>query len=180
MRRPAIQESLDAALAVEDWSHARSLLRAALRRRPDDHWLWTRLAMVIYEQRQYSRALVAAQRAFALQPHCPLVLWDLAGPLQALGRHSEALALYRRIVRTPLERLAHGRCGEGFVRARGLVADSYYRISISLDDVGRRKQALAAFNRHISLRGPGCLSIYRRRDLSVPKPANRPGRVPVA
>ncbi len=136
--------------------------------------------MVIYEQRQYASALVAAQRAFSLQSRCPLVLWDLAGPLQALERHSEALALYRRIVRTPLERLAYGRCGEGLARARGLVADSYYRASISLDALGRHKQALAAFQRHLALRGPGCHSIYRRRDLSVPKPPAPARHVPVA
>ena len=180
MNPPAIQKALDAAVAAEDWARARSLLRAALRRRPDDHWLWTRLAMVIYEQRQYSRALVAAQHAFSLQPRCPLVLWDLAGPLQALERHSEALALYRRIVRTPLERLAFGRCGEGLARAKGLVADSYYRLSISLDALGRHKQALAASHRPLPPRGPGCHSISRRRDLSVPERPASTRRVPVA
>jgi tetratricopeptide (TPR) repeat protein len=134
----------------ERWSDARTLVREALKRKPRSHWLLTRLSLTYYEERQYTHALQYAKRAFALAPSCPLVLWDYAGALQMLGRHSEALDLYARIVTRDISELADGDCGEA---------------SLSLRAVGNEQASLSAFDQCLDLRGPGCRSIYRLKEL---------------
>lgn len=140
-------------------------LRLRLKAEPHHHWVLTRLSSVYYEQRRYALALKYAEKAFAEAPSCPLVLWDYAGVLQALGRHNEALDLYARIVTRGVRRIANGECGEGRSWARGLVSDSHYRASLSLKAVGAERSSLSAFEQCLDLRGPGCRSIYRLSEL---------------
>ena len=140
-------------------------LRRQLAAEPRHHWVLTRLSSVYYEQRRYALALRYAAKAFAEAPWCPLVLWDYAGALQALGRHHEALDLYARIVTRGVDRIATGDCGEGRAWARGLVADSHYRASISLKAIGQEEASMSAFEQCVDLRGPGCRSIYRLDEL---------------
>ena len=82
------------------------------------------------------------------------------GKSRALNRTSEAVRIYRRLVRRGVKSLALGDCGEGMAWARGLVADCWYRIALCHDLSRRRKLALKAFAQHMRLRGPGCRSTY--------------------
>jgi predicted Zn-dependent protease len=157
----------------EKWSKARTAINAALKSEPDNHWLLTRLGLTHYEQRDYPKALEYVERARELAPRCPLAAWDHAGTLQMLGRHNEAIEVYRSLIRRGAKRIANGPCGEGLARARGLVADCHYRIAESLNVLGRRKAALAEFEAHLELRGPGCQSIYRVDELNLPDTARR-------
>jgi hypothetical protein len=43
----------------------------------------------------------------------PLVLWGVAGSLDMLGRTSESVRVYRRLIRRGVDSVAHGDCGEG-------------------------------------------------------------------
>jgi tetratricopeptide (TPR) repeat protein len=166
---------IDNLIESERWSEARAALRLALKKEPRHHWLLTRLALTYYEQRRYPEALKYARRAFEYAPTCPLVLWDYAGALQMLGRHSEALDLYARIVTREISDLAAGECGEGRAWARGLVADAHYRASLSLKALGNEKASSSAFAQCLDLRGPGCRSIYRLDELGVARlPKRRP------
>jgi tetratricopeptide (TPR) repeat protein len=151
----------------ERWDAARAEIRRLLRREPTSHWLLTRLSLTYYEQYRYRTALRYAEAALAIQPRCPLALWDYAGDLQMLGRHREALDVYRRIVRRGATRIATGECGEGLARARGLVADCHYRMAQSYKDLGDRRHSDSHFEKHLDLRGPGCQSIYRLEELKL-------------
>lgn len=146
-------------LSVEDWRGARRLLRAALAVSPDNHWLWSRLALTYHEQRRYAQALVHEARARTLAPRCPLVLWGLAGTWQMLGRDAEASALYGRLIRRGVRDIATGPCGEGVRWARGLVADCWFRLGLIREAAGRRDLAARAYRRHLAMRGRAA-SIY--------------------
>ncbi|MEO8351243.1 MAG: tetratricopeptide repeat protein [Chthoniobacteraceae bacterium] len=156
---------IENAIKRDDWKGARRLIRAALRRRPDSHWLLARLSLTYYEEFDYARALAIGQQASELAPHCPLVLWDLAGTLDMLGRHREAMPFYRRLIRRGVESVAFGDCGEGLAWARGLVADCWYRLAHCERELGRRVRAVHCYEKHLALRGPGCRSIYPLRDV---------------
>jgi tetratricopeptide (TPR) repeat protein len=164
---------VEAAIDREKWVEARVLIRAGLRTAPEDHWLLTRLALTYYEERQYKRALRYVEKALAEAPRCPLVLWDHAGTLQMLGRHTEAVAVYRRLIRRGVDKIAFGDCGEGLLWAKSLLTDCLYRISISQRALGRRKLAIQSIEKHLASRGPGCRSIYPirsiRRELALLK-----------
>jgi tetratricopeptide (TPR) repeat protein len=156
-------------VAADEWVGARRAIRRAMRRAPDDHWLLTRLGLTYYEQRRYSKALEVERRAARIAPHCPLVLWDLAGTLQMLGRLAEAEALYRRLIRRGASRLATGPCGEGMRWAHGLVADCWYRLGEIQERRGQLAAARLAFAKHRALRRFG-RSIYEARSPRRPGP----------
>ena len=156
---------IERALESENWPQTRALIRNVLKREPDNHWLLTRLGSTYYEQKQYKRALHYTLKAFALAPQCPLVLWDYAGCLEMLNQSKEAMAIYRRLIRRDVHRLANGDCGEGVAWARGLVADCHYRMAHCYRDQGNKKQARVSYQQHLALRGSGCRSIYRNNEV---------------
>jgi len=151
---------IEDAIQQEDWPTARRLIRAALRREPESHWLLTRLGLTYYEEHNYERALVSDHQAYQLAPRCPLVLWDLAGTYQMLKRLTESRRLYRQLISRGVSAIASDACGEGVAWARGLVADCWYRIAHIERSRGRRSLAVSSFRSHLALRGPGCRSIY--------------------
>lgn len=151
---------IEKAVRTNRWKTARRLIRTALRKKPRDHWLITRLALMYYEEHAYSRALQYDKQAIELAPECPLVLWDYAGTLQMLGRHHDALRMYRRIIKRGLDSLAHGPCGEGPARARALLADCFYRQALSFDKLRQLQRAIDAIQTHLKMRGRGSRSIY--------------------
>jgi tetratricopeptide (TPR) repeat protein len=155
-----MSKEIEKLIDAEDWQAARKLIRAALRKEPDSHWLLTRLGLTYYEERDYKKALYYDTQAMELAPNCPLVLWDYAGTLDMLGRNKEAIAIYRKLVKRGVDKLAYGECGEGLAWARGVVADCLYRIAKCYEGQGQPKKAISYYEQHLNQRGPGCRSIY--------------------
>jgi len=160
MRKQDVSEEIERAIADDDWEAARQLIKAALEKEPDSHWLLSRLALTHYEQRDYVRALEIDKQALAIEPACPLSLWGYAGTLEMLDRPQDALAVFERITERGLDSLAYDQCGEGRARARGLYADCLYRISHCYLALGNRDKATELLKAHLQQRGPGCQSIY--------------------
>lgn len=169
-------DPIEVAVRRNDWLGARRMILKDLPANPRSHWLLARLSLTYYEQRNYRKALQIAQKALSISPKCPLALWECAGALQMLGRHREALSVYRRLVRRGVEAIANGECGEGRARACGLVADCHFRMSRSLDALGHRQAALTALEKHLDLRGPGCRSIYALEEAGRRQERIRNGR----
>lgn len=155
-----MSQAIEDCIAHEKWEAARQLIEAALTDDPESHWLLTRLGLTHYEQFNYRNALEIQEKALAIAPNCPLVLWDYAGSLDMLERPQEALAVYRRLIERGVDALANDECGEGRARARGLYADCFYRMSHCFLALHRKDEALDALQRHLEQRGPGCQSIY--------------------
>jgi tetratricopeptide (TPR) repeat protein len=159
-KRASAGEKIELEIARENWIGARKLIEAEQRREPGNHWLLTRLSLTYYEQRQYAKALELTTQALKLAPSCPLVLWDHAGTLEMLGRTNEALTIFQRLIERGVDHVANDPCGEGLAWARGLVADSLYRMAHCYRTLEVPQQAIEAFTRHLAMRGPGCRSIY--------------------
>lgn len=157
---PGASDRVEALVESEDWKGARRAIRGALRKRPESHWLLSRLALTYYEELDYGEALEYDSRALGLSPDCPLALWGHAGALNLLGRQREALRIYSRLIGRGVESIAYGECGEGLAWARGLVADCFYRMAKCYKSLGRRKRAVELYEKHLAQRGPGCRSIY--------------------
>ena len=160
-----MSREIENAIEGEDWKKARRLVRAALRRKPNDHWLLARLSLTYYEELDYRRALTIAQRAYKLAPRCPLVLWELAGTLDMLGRYRQAMVIFQRLIRRGVESIAFDDCGEGLAWARGLVADCWYRLARLHSKRSCRRYAVRCYRQHLAMRGPGCRSIYPLREM---------------
>jgi tetratricopeptide (TPR) repeat protein len=122
-------DKIEALIEIDDWKGARKAIVSRLRKEPQSHWLLSRLALTYYEEFEYEKALEIETQALKLAPKCPLVLWGYAGALDMLGRERKALRVYQRLVRRGVESIAYGECGEGLALARGMVADSFYRMA---------------------------------------------------
>lgn len=151
---------IEKAIGAENWPKTRKLIKAQLTKSPDDHWLLTRLGLTYYEQRQYRRSLIYSKKAYAIAPDCPLVLWDYAGTLEMIGRLSEAISVYQKLIRRDTKRIAYGTCGEGLAWARGLICDCHYRLAHYYIKKKNLSSAIKSFEKHIAMRGPGSRSIY--------------------
>jgi len=160
MRIMSPADAIEQQIEREDWEGARRLIEIELQSKPDDHWYLTRLGSTYYEQREYQRALELSSRALEIAPLCPLVLWDHAGNLEMLDRPHEALSIYQRLVDRGVDNLAYGECGEGRARARGLIADSLFRMGGCYAALGESDSAADCWQRCLAVRGPGCQSIY--------------------
>jgi predicted Zn-dependent protease len=155
-----MSKEIEKLIDAENWRGARQLIRHALRKEPDSHWLLSRLGLTYCEERNYKKALFYDSQALRLAPSCPLVLWDYAGALDMLGRNKEAIAIYRKLVKRGEYKSAYGECGEGMAWARGVIADCLYRIAKCYEEQSRPKKALSYYEQHLKRRGPGSRSIY--------------------
>src|SRR5438067_1965603 len=81
-----------------EWAAAQEAIEKRLEKEADDHWLWSRLADMRYEQHDYQGALKAAETAKEIVPDCPLALWSYAGALDMLGKNKEALEAYNDLL----------------------------------------------------------------------------------
>ena len=160
-----MSDAIEERIAAEDWEAARRLIQAQLVTEPESHWLLTRLSLTYYEQRDYQRALELVKKAFSIAPRCPLVLWDYAGTLEMLDRADEALTMYQHIIKRGVQSLAFDPCGEGIERARGLYADSLYRMSHCYLALGSPAKAIEMLRKHLQQRSPDCQSIYPIEDI---------------
>jgi len=145
-----------------DWKKARALINKRLRKEPENHWLLTRLSLTFYEERKYDKALEVALKGYKIKPRCPLVLWDLAGAYDMVGKEKEAIKNWKKIIKKGEERIAYNECGEGLVWARSLINDSLYRIGLSYNDLGKYSLAIYYIQKHIMNR-KSIKSIYNLR-----------------
>lgn len=148
----------------ELWADARRLLRLELKESPESHWLLTRLGATCYEQHRYKTALRIERKALRLSPQCPLVLWDIAGSLDALGNRRASVRIWRRLMARGVQELAHGECGEGVRWARSLINDCRYRIGCADKEAGNNRSAAKYLRAYLAHRRRGVGSIYSLRD----------------
>src|SRR5205085_143416 len=135
----------------------------------NDHWLWSRLSGVKYEQRDYQGALDAAEKALAIVPDCPLALWSYAGALDMLGRTREAGKVYTQVLRRGLDELKKpdedaDECWEGADWTLAIVADSIFRTGDCLAKMRKRDKAIEWYLHFLSLLDCGIQGIYSRED----------------
>jgi tetratricopeptide (TPR) repeat protein len=184
-----LSKKIDALFATEKWKEARALIEKAMKKRghEPDHWLLTRLATTYYEERRYKNALQLVEKARVLAPECPLVLWDYAGTLDALGRSEEAVSVYMALILRGPEKIGRQECGEGLEWAIGLLTDCFYRASVCLKHLHRPQSAWKFFLWYAQLVAAGAQSIYAKADSEIIKhilevgrehPDERPPRSP--
>lgn len=115
-----------------------------LPRMPSDsrHWYLAHLCSAYYEKLEYKTALRWGEKAMAVNPTCPVVLWQYAGPLFQLGKVAEAICCYHAIYDRGLKKLACGMCGEGIEDALRLRSDCRIRLAICYYSIYDLKNAL--------------------------------------
>jgi tetratricopeptide (TPR) repeat protein len=164
-----IASRIEALIRHADWKPAQTLIEKQLELEPDDHWLWSRLSGVQYEQRDYRAALVSAEKALVIVPDCPLARWSKAGAFEMLGKVDEAIGLYLQIFRGGHKQLSHpdtdaNECWEGPDWTAGLIADCQFKLAGCLAKTGDRDAAVEAYQDFLSLTDLETKGLYSRED----------------
>ena len=154
------KSTIERLIEQERWGDARKAILQELAKRPASHWLLIRLATTFYEQRDYATALEVAARAYSIAPLCPLVLWDLAGILDALGAKADAIDIYHELLSRSVSSIANDECGEGEEWARSLLADCHYRLAACYEDIAEWSHAKSHYENYLKQVANGAKSIY--------------------
>ena len=182
---------IETLIAAANWGKARKALETLLAKEPDDHWLWSRLSGVKYEQRDYEGALDAANKALAIVPDCPLAIWSKANALDMLGTTNQAKKAYLGLLRRGVEELkAPGddaeECWEGEQWTYGLTMDCLFRLAGCWAKLDKKDIACTLYLKFLDLLDrsrSGKQSIYSRQDALarlkelVPHQQNMPGEM---
>jgi tetratricopeptide (TPR) repeat protein len=163
------KDQVESLIGQGEWEEAVKAIEEELRLDPDDHWLWSRLSTVKYEQRKYQEALDAANKALAIVPDCPLALWSLAGALDALGKTAEALKVYAALLGRGIEELLEpdedaNECWEGPAWTYGLVTDCIFRGGGCLAEIGQKEKAVRFYELFLELFDSRKRGIYSPED----------------
>lgn len=148
----SLTKTINRLFAEQRWAEARAILDKELARHPDSHWLRARLSTTFYEERKYERALEQIERAYRHAPDCPLVLWDYAGTLDAVGRTAEAIEIYGQLLGKGVHAVAYEECGEGVSWAIALLTDCWYRLGVCYEHLGNATAAAKHFMAYLILR----------------------------
>lgn len=155
-----IEKKIEKFYRSEDWNKAKIVTLQNLKKNPKNHFLWTRLASIYFEQKNKEKSLSAAKKAYVLSPNCPLVCWDYGNALVGTGHHNRAVIVFKRLLRMNVKGVARGKCGQGLKNAQKLVNDTKYVLGICLYEMGLKQESLKFINDHIRNRKKGVKSNY--------------------
>ena len=158
--------TIDQLITSENWQLARARIKEQLKKDPESHWLLTQLGVTYYEERRYAIALRYILKSLPLQPDCPLTLWNLAGCLDALGRHHEALHIFADLVQV-VPNPKRESCWESKAWAASLQADCLYRIGICYSNLGNDENAREFYESYLQFLDRGIKGMYSRREVAA-------------
>ncbi len=147
-----------------DWEEARRLLVREQDEAPTNHWVLTQLGVTFYEQRRYEEALPLFLASRKIVPDCPLTLWNLAGTLDALGKHANAMRIYTCLLqnnKSPEE----DPCWESVEWADALKADCVYRLGVCFQHLGKKRKAELCYRQFLNLLSIGIDATYSIDDV---------------
>ena len=150
-----VDARIDRFIESGHWEDAKRLLSERLKREPEEHYYWAKISGVHYMMGKYAEALDSSERALCLAPRCSLAVWEYAEAAFKLARYQDAVNAYRRITTRGIDGVMREMHHEGRAWTRGLVADSFFRLSWSYLELGKRRMALRAAKAALELRGHG-------------------------
>ena len=146
------------------WSNARKLLEGKREEEPTNHWVLTQLGVTFYEERRYQEALQLFLASLEIVPDCPLTLWNVAGALDSLDRHGEAVPIYTWLLKTKTSP-DKDPCWESKKWADALKTDCVYRLGLCFEHLGKREKAEHCYLQYVSLLATGSEGMYPVNDV---------------
>ncbi len=134
----------------DKWKEARELLERERASDPDNHWLLTQLGVTFYEQRRYKEALPLFLASREIVSDCPLTLWNLAGTLDALGKHGQAIKTYTWLLESK-KTSDDDPCWESNEWTESLKTDCVYRLALCFQKQSKKETADRWFRQYVDL-----------------------------
>lgn len=149
MSKP-FSDRINALFQRSEWKKARQLLEKEQEKDPSAHWVLTQLGVTFYEERRYKKALQFFEASKQIVPDCPLTIWNFAGTLDSLGRHTEALRHFASLLQSQ-KTAKEDPCWESRAWTEALKTDCLYRMGICFENLGEKKQAEQCFRNYLDL-----------------------------
>ncbi len=149
----------------EEWGMAKEILEKELDKNPEDHWIITQLSEVFYEMRNYDKALELSTKAIELAPECPLTMNDHALHLYIHEKDKEAIAIWDKMLKKGVEKIAYAECGEGLRNTKSMLNDVRMRMGLSYFETGQKRKSLFYLNQHLNNRQRGLYSNFTKREV---------------
>ena len=165
MTRNGANGRIDDLLQRGDWEKARRLLQRERAADSDNHWVLTQLGVTFYEQRRYREALDWFSRSRKIVPDCPLTLWNLAGALDALGKHAAAIRIYRGLLKSN-KSFEDDPCWESKQWTDQLKSDCVYRLGACFEHQGKNRAAEKSYRQYLDLLLLGTQGSYSLEDVT--------------
>ncbi|HUY36354.1 MAG TPA: hypothetical protein VMV69_26690 [Pirellulales bacterium] len=165
MAQRKFSDTIDRLFQRCEWEKARKLLETQRAKQPENHWLLTQLGVTFYEQRKYTHALQLLLASLKIMDDCPLTLWNLAGTLDALGKHAEAVKIYTWLLESERSPKDHP-CWESKQWADALRTDCVYRLGASFENLGKKKAADQWYRKYLDLLVIGADGTYSIEDVT--------------
>ncbi len=147
-----------------EWEAARRLLVREQDKEPANHWVLTQLGVTFYEQRRYEEALPLFLASRKIVPDCPLTLWNLAGTLDALGKHAQAMRIYTSLLQSN-KSPEDDPCWESVEWANALKTDCVYRLGVCFQHLGKKRKAEFCYQQFLNLLSLGIEATYSIDDV---------------
>jgi tetratricopeptide (TPR) repeat protein len=165
MTRNGTNGRIDELLQRGDWEKARRLLQRERATAPDSHWVLTHLGVTFYEQGRYQEALDLFLRSRKIVPDCPLTLWNLAGALDALGKHAAAIRIYRGLLKSN-KSFEDDPCWESKQWTQELKTDCVFRLGACFEHQGKKRAAEQSYRQYLDLLLLGMKGSYSLEDVT--------------
>lgn len=149
---------------VGDWSGARCVLEEQRQKDPSNHWVLTQLGVALYEQRRYREALRWFRKSLRIVDDCPLTLWNIAGALDALGKHTAAIRIYTRLLKSGVS-YRDDPCWESQEWTESLKADCVYRLAGCFEQLGKKTKSEQCYRQYLNLLLAGVNGLYPAQDV---------------
>lgn len=164
MSRDTLSKKVDLLFRQGKWAKARKLLEEEREEEPTDHWVLTQLGVTFYEERRYEEALQLFSASLQIVDDCPLTLWNVAGALDSLDRHDEAVPIYTWLLRATTS-ADKDPCWESKEWADALKADCVYRLGLCFEHLGNREVAEHCYLQYMNLLATGIEGRYSVDDV---------------
>lgn len=139
------------------------MLREALEKTPEDVYVLTQLANVLWNRHKDEEALCFADKAKVQSTaFCPLLNYTRGRILWSLEKYEQSMEEWNDILAMPENKVA--KCGYGVKWARSVMNDARYYKADCLFHLFRDKEALLFMEEHLAMRQRGLESDFSKKE----------------
>lgn len=164
-RQKKISKKLSSYLLQSKYSEAKKMLLRELKNNKNDLWLNSNFAIVLYELRDYKKALKFSDKVIKKNNRDPLFLNYHAVILKANGKFNLAIQIWESLLNRDVKQMAFIDCQEGVLWIKSLLNDIRFNLSCTYKDLNNYFLAKKYALQHLKHRKRGQFSLYKKKEV---------------
>lgn len=157
-------KTLSLHLMQNKYNEAKIMIEGEMRNNRNDPWLISNYAIVLYELRDYKKALMYSSKAIKSEKNDPLFLNYHAVILNANNRENDAAKIWKYLLNRDIRKLAFEDCQEGILWVKSLQNDIRFSLALLYKSINNFKLAKKYIQEHLKYRTRGQFSLHTKKD----------------